>query len=98
VDLFLNHDSRYPIIIIIIIFEEDFTQKDKDLVTMSLSRSQVIFERVEFEIPSFLNKDMIYPTTACSTHSIGYRHMCRFHAGIVLNHIKGVRLFFKIGR
>ena len=37
-----------------------------------------MFQAVRFDIPSFVNQSAV-PKRAC-TKTIGYRHMCRFHA------------------
>lgn len=73
----------YPVII----FHDDFTAEDEAIVQAATS-SPILFHRVEFEIPSFLDKSRIPERCECSTHSstVGYRHMCRF-LGLQVQHL-----------
>jgi hypothetical protein len=64
----------YPVII----FHDDFTPEDETAVKAATT-SPLSLRRVDFEIPSFLDRARIPERTECSKHSstVGYRHMCR---------------------
>ncbi|OGW00599.1 MAG: hypothetical protein A2889_04190 [Nitrospinae bacterium RIFCSPLOWO2_01_FULL_39_10] len=72
-----NNRFKYPVII----FHEDFDEKLIQEIRCS-ANSHIQFEKVKFEIPDFLNKDVV----SAHPFSIGYRHMCRFFSGIVFQH------------
>ena len=81
-DINFNDDYKYPVII----FNEDFTNTIMESIKNS-TRSEIIFQKVTFKIPEFLNKnevsDYVYIDNSPYSvgFSIGYRHMCRFFAG-----------------
>lgn len=62
---------NYPIII----FNDDFTEKDERSV-LSINPN-IQFEKIEFKIPPWIDKKKPFKTK----WSIGYRHMCRFYSG-----------------
>jgi alpha 1,2-mannosyltransferase len=77
-DNYFNNAFNYPVII----FYEpgDISEADRNRMRASTS-STLFFQRVEFELPPYVNKTMI--SKHCSQlakFGLGYRHMCRFHA------------------
>lgn len=82
-DANFNDRFKYPVII----FHEDFDEKlIKDI--QKCTHSNLRFERIQFKIPSFLNRKEI-PKIVYSLDcgfTIGYRHMCRFMSGLIFQH------------
>lgn len=71
-DEHFNDQFKYPVII----FHEDFDEaRMRDIC--EATRSTLQFEKVEFEIPDFLN------STEIDKVRIGYRHMCRFMSSAI---------------
>jgi alpha 1,2-mannosyltransferase len=72
-----NAEYRYPIVI----FHEsdlDPESERKRLRDAVVDPSLLFFQRVTFDIPSFINRSAV-PHRVCFK-TVGYRHMCRFHA------------------
>ena len=80
-----NARFEYPVII----FHEDFTREIEDYIRQD-SKSEIIFQKIEFKIPDFLDKNTIpveYQLDKdCSVFDIGYRHMCRFFSNRIFHH------------
>ena len=66
-----NELYKYPVVI----FYEEMDLASK-LTVRNISQTDVLFQKVQFNIPPFLNG--VQDNIKC-TSSIGYRHMCRFH-------------------
>ena len=85
-DINFNDRFNYPVVI----FHENFTDTIINNIR-SHTNSYMMFEKITFEIPNFLNKLDIpkYVYIDDSPYSagfnIGYRHMCRFFAGMMYN-------------
>ena len=78
-DKYFNRKHHYPVIIF---YEELDSYFDIQLVR-HFSSSKLFFQKLRFEVPSFLN-DSVIPTYGClGQFSIGYRHMCRFQSRLV---------------
>lgn len=75
-----NEKFRYPIIVF---HEADLdAETERNQLRAAVPDSKLVFfQRVAFDIPSFLNKSAV-PKKICFK-TIGYRHMCRFHAKTV---------------
>ena len=77
---FLSLYSQYPLVI----FHDDYTSDDELLMKIAFPNIKFNFIRITLSLPNvpfqFVGK--IPDRTVCSptTSSIGYRHMCRFHA------------------
>eukprot|EP01036_Dinobryon_divergens_P028902 gene28902-37919_t len=77
---FLSMYSQYPLVI----FHDDYTSDDELLMKITFPNIKIHFIRITLSLPNvpfqFVGK--IPDRTVCSptTSSIGYRHMCRFHA------------------
>lgn len=69
-----NDQFKYPVIV----FHRDFSEELMEDIRKS-TRSHIIFDKIKFEIPDFLNKDDI-PEYYLG-YDIEYRHMCRFLGG-----------------
>jgi hypothetical protein len=79
-----NDQYKYPIII----FHENFS--DISIVDiLSSTKSSIHFEKIVFNVPSFLLKDDVPEFVAvCNTKfGIGYRHMCRFFTGEIYKQV-----------
>ena len=77
VDKFFNNRYKYPIVIF---HERESPPFDKEAVK-SMTKSALFFQEVNFEMPYSVNKSLVPKFATCNTlNSIGYRHMCRFHA------------------
>jgi hypothetical protein len=82
-DANFNDQFDYPVFI----FHEDFNKRLMEDIRKA-TRSNVKFEKVEFEIPDFLNKMEIPEFVYVDEFEfpIGYRHMCRFFSGLIFQH------------
>ena len=82
-DVNFNNQFNYPVIV----FHEDFTETLMEDIREA-TRSNLQFEIVKFEIPSFLNKDEVPEFVYAGDFGfpIGYRHMCRFMSSLVFQH------------
>ncbi|CAH1798776.1 unnamed protein product [Owenia fusiformis] len=77
-DANFNGVYRYPVVVF---HETGVTFQQMNDLRRETS-SDVYFQLVVFNVPQFLTETP--PNrTACSKHGVGYRHMCRFHAGTV---------------
>lgn len=76
-DTFFNDRYHYPVIL----FSENTTEAQKRFIRSS-TRSNVTFRDVSFTVPNFIDPSVLPVRTKCapSSSTIGYRHMCRFHA------------------
>jgi len=76
-----NADYRYPIIV----FHEADVDSERERHRFRISvldPALLFFQRVTFEIPSFINQSAVPRLATCSGHAVGYRHMCRFHVSV----------------
>lgn len=82
-DANFNDAFKYPVVI----FHEDFTEKLIEAIRKS-THSNLSFERIQFKIPSFLNREEIHRVVYVNDYAfpIGYCHMCRFMSGIIFQH------------
>ncbi|GEM_PF-5568489 len=82
-DKHFNNRFNYPVIV----FHEAFEKKLKEDIRKN-TKSEINFARVDFKIPDFLADGEIPEILDFGTHkySLGYRHMCRFFAGLVYSH------------
>ena len=77
---FLSYYSLYPLVI----FHDDYTAEDELLMKATFPNIKFVFIRITLSLPNvpfqFVGK--IPDRTVCSpaASTIGYRHMCRFHA------------------
>lgn len=78
--LYKNYTKRfnYPILI----FHDDFTNEDQNLLLNIYSN--IKFEKLEFEIPSWIEKSRI--NEGSHKVRIAYMHMCRFFSGEIYKH------------
>ncbi len=69
---------KYPVLI----FNDDFTNDDQHILRKIYSNLN--FEKIEFEIPSWIDKNQIDK----DNHKVrlGYMHMCRFFGGEIYQH------------
>jgi len=82
-DVNFNDQFNYPVIV----FHEDFDEKLMENIR-NVTRSDLKFEKVKFEIPDFLNREEIpeFVYVDWFKFPIGYRHMCRFFSGLIFQH------------
>jgi alpha 1,2-mannosyltransferase len=82
-DANFNDTFKYPVLI----FHEDFNEKLIEDIQNG-THSNLRFERIRFEIPSFLNSKEISKIVYVNDYAfpIGYRHMCRFMSGLIFQH------------
>ena len=76
VDKYFNERYQYPIVIF---HELDLSSESFRRQVRSWVFGPVFFQLVSFSVPSFVNVTLARYDKPC-IHSIGYRHMCRFHA------------------
>lgn len=69
---------KYPVLI----FHNDFTSNDQYILLKIYSN--IKFEKIKFEIPSWIDKSRIIDDSF--SVRIGYMHMCRFFSGEIYNH------------
>jgi len=90
-----NDAYRYPIIIF---HESDLDpEPERDRLRSSAAdRSLLFFQRVVFDIPPFINRSAV-PHRVCFK-TVGYRHMCRFHAITIYNEpiLAGLRYVWRL--
>jgi hypothetical protein len=81
-----NHRHHYPLVV----FHEGQFEDTYKTQLQNVFSGNIAYEQVQFEIPDFLEQDKIPETiTAYSRNfSIGYRHMCRFYAGGIAQHLR----------
>ena len=77
-----NTRFQYPIVV----FNDDLSQTDKSQLR-STTRARLIFDQVDFKLPSFMDPSLVPERTECERNinrspegSLGYRHMCCFQA------------------
>lgn len=82
-DVNFNDKFNYPVII----FHEDFNERLMENIRKA-TRSKLQFEKVKFEIPSFLSREEVpeFIFVDGFEFSIGFRHMCRFFSGLIFQH------------
>jgi len=82
-DTYFNNKYHYPVIL----FHENLTVEQQVLIK-SNTASELIFEQIEFQLPSFLDPESIPETVHINGFgfSVGYRHMCRFFSSEVYAH------------
>ena len=82
-DRHFNDSFKYPVII----FHEDFGERLMDNIRKCTS-SNLKYEKVNFEIPSFLDSTEIPEHINVNGYKfpIGYRHMCRFMSELIFQH------------
>jgi hypothetical protein len=74
-DKHFNDRFQYPVMV----FHEDFSEELKAQLRRG-TRSEVLFELLDFAIPEFLDPAEI-PEKVLGRFGVGYRHMCRFFGG-----------------
>jgi len=81
-------DYPYPVVI----FHDDLELEDKRTIQASVSAMPLQFSNVDFKIPAATSMQPIPDRTACApeTSTVGYRHMCRFHANDVHRHLDAI--------
>jgi hypothetical protein len=81
VDDNFNHKYKYPIVVFV---EENLNNdQDRRRIHSMTDTSPLYIQVVHFDIPSYVNRSAV-PRMAgfgARKRTIGYRHMCRFHAG-----------------
>lgn len=82
-DINFNNSYKYPVVI----FHEDLTEKRMQEIRKS-SNSNIIFEKVHFEIPSYVDKNSVpeYLYADGYRFGIGCRHLGRFFSYDAYNH------------
>ena len=65
----------------IIIFHEDYTEEDKNLIKSKYAYLDITFEKVDFSLPKHIDESRL-----SNERPIGYRMMCRFFSGVLQNH------------
>jgi hypothetical protein len=80
-NFWLDYGRNYPVVI----FEDDIGPPDQRALQHAVPQMKLRFIKIHFRIPSNLNPKIIPNRTVCDpAHStLGYRHMCRFHATLV---------------
>jgi len=79
VDRHFNRRFSYPIVV----FEEQLLPAQKARLSAA-THSPLTFVPVDFRLPAFIGEDQVPEKTGClPERGLGYRHMCRFQAGIV---------------
>eukprot|EP01038_Epipyxis_sp_PR26KG_P013005 gene13005-17435_t len=88
-NLYNNYWKFYPYYPVII-FHDDLTKQNENYLQQTVPNMKLIFKTISFTIPTFLNNLKIPDRTVCApaTSTIGYRHMCRFHATQVHQYLK----------
>ena len=79
-DLHYNDQFHYPVLI----FHEDLSNGLKAEL-QNATRSALTFAELHFELPAFLKKSEV-PEKILGRFNVGYRHMCRFFAGLIFEH------------
>ena len=81
-------DYPYPVVV----FHDDLELDDKRTIQASVSAMPLQFSNVDFKIPRATSKHQIPDRTVCApeTSTVGYRHMCRFHAHDVHSHLDAI--------
>lgn len=92
--LYSNYYKNFPCDIICF-YEENFPKLELNYLQQALSKLQIYFYQIKFEIPNFYTQEQIKNIPEYFPHpdfpqatgfSIGYRHMCRFFSGSIFNH------------
>jgi hypothetical protein len=81
-------DFPYPVVV----FHDDLENEDKLLLQASVPAMPLKFAVIMFDIPKVTSVHYIPERTACApeTSTLGYRHMCRFHAHDVHRHLDAI--------
>ena len=76
-----NDHYRYPVVVFV---SPGFAEKSKRLVS-AMTRSNVRFVELDFKGPAMPYNQTIHPVVEkkCPKTWLGYRHMCRYHAGVI---------------
>lgn len=82
---FLRFYPHYPVVL----FHDDFTAEDQLRMAAMFPDIALKFVQIELSFPDGYKNQKIPERTACSPQSstLGYRHMCRFHAFLVHNYL-----------
>jgi hypothetical protein len=77
-DSFLRFHPQYPVII----FHDDLTEADIQYIRATVPLAKLDFISFQFQFPKNIDPAKLPKRTVCAPDSstIGYRHMCRFHA------------------
>eukprot|EP00906_Rhabdomonas_costata_P025831 RCo036893 len=74
---FLSLYPHYPVMI----FHEDFMNEEKQALFDLFPRISLRFHRVDWKFPEHFDRSTLPAAVSCPPKtSVGYRHMCRFHA------------------
>ena len=76
IDYYFNNKFRYPVIIF---YEDDLLLDQRDQIRRS-TRSDVYFQNVQFNTPSFILPEPWSRLNTSCHYRIGYKHMCRFQS------------------
>lgn len=87
-----NQQFTYPLILF---HEKEFREHRKSVIDM-LNSSDVFFQEVTFQTPSFIQSPLKKNIPCMS--SIGYRHMCRFQAKLVYDQpiLEGLDYYWRL--
>lgn len=83
-----KHHPHYPVVLF---HEADVGEVEKSSIQALVPNMPLTFANVQFAIPKSMHAPEKIPTkTACAPKSstLGYRHMCRFHASDVHRHLE----------
>jgi len=77
----------YPVMI----FHDDLDPTDCAYLQNAVPGMKLYFQLIKLDMPEFLRSEALPERTKCSYRSstIGYRHMCMFHAGVIHDYILG---------
>lgn len=77
----------YPVMI----FHDDLDSVDCAYLQAAVPGMKLYFQLIKLDLPEFLRSEKLPERTKCSFRSstIGYRHMCMFHAGVIHDYILG---------
>ena len=74
---FLSFYPQYPVMI----FHENFTAKEKQALLDLFPAVRLLFHMVRWRFPPYFDPKRLPRSVSCPPKtSVGYRHMCRFHA------------------
>ena len=94
VDHFFNDKFKYPFVIF---HEKDFSPDDRKRLSLKIN-SKIFYQTVVFELPEFINETRLREGPCTGAFSVGYRHMCRFHAKSVYESriLEGVQFAWRL--
>lgn len=88
--LYTNFYEQFPYYPVLL-FHDDLTLEDERMLKNTVPHMKLYFEKIVLSIPKvFKNSNIQIPErTKCSSQSstIGYRHMCLFHATLIHDYI-----------